>query len=220
MIKTSYRRNLPHIYPVGATFFITFRLQNSLPYSIINKLKEDFAIKLIEVKAAQWLDPNAEILRQQKLFFKKYDSALDKIHNGVNYLKNPKVAKIVADKIHQYDGKFYELLCYCIMPNHVHLLIDTSIQIQGKDPVKVTDKEYTQVDKILKLIKGGSAYEINKLLNRRGEFWQKESYDHYVRSGKELSNIIWYIVKNPLKAGLVKDWEDYKFTYYMVKDNV
>ncbi len=220
MIKTSYRRNLPHIYPVGATFFITFRLQNSLPYSIINKLKEDFAIKLIEVKAAQWLDPNAEILRQQKLFFKKYDSALDKIHNGVNYLKNPKVAKIVADKIHQYDGKFYELLCYCIMPNHVHLLIDTSIQIQGKDPIKVTDKEYTQVDKILKLIKGGSAYEINKLLNRRGEFWQKESYDHYVRSGKELSNIIWYIVKNPLKAGLVKDWEDYKFTYYMVKDNV
>ena len=220
MIKTSYRRNLPHIHPVGATFFVTFRLQGSLSYHLIETLKEDYEIKIQEIESSHWLDPEAEKLRQQKLFFKKYDSALDKIYNGVDHLKNPKIAKIVADKIHQYDGQYYDLLSYCIMPNHVHLLIDTSIQIQGKDILKITDKDYFQLDKIMCLIKGGSSYEINKKMERNGSFWQSESYDHYVRSGKELSNIIWYIVKNPLKAGLVKEWEDYKFTYYMVKDNV
>jgi len=214
MIKTFYLQNLPHVLSVGAAFFITFRLHNSLPKSVIDDLTFEYENKIKEISLSRsWLDPDAEIYRQQKIFFKKYDSALDKIYGGINYLKNPKVAKIVAEKIHEYDNQLYELICFCIMPNHVHILLDTSIQLEGKELNNLSKENYVQLGRILKLIKGGSAFEVNKLLNRNGRFWQNESYDHYVRGGSEMARIVKYIVMNPVKAKLVNDWEEYVFTY-------
>ena len=67
---------------------------------------------------------------------------------------------------------------------------------------------------ILRLIKGATAREANKILNRRGAFWQHESYDRVVRDEKELNRIIWYTINNPVKAGLVKNAEDWKWSYY------
>ena len=67
---------------------------------------------------------------------------------------------------------------------------------------------------ILRLIKGSTAREANKILNRRGAFWQHESYDRVVRDEKELNRIIWYTINNPVKAGLVKNAEDWKWSYY------
>jgi hypothetical protein len=52
----------------------------------------------------------------------------------------------------------------------------------------------------------------NKLLNRRGPFWQRESYDHVVRDDGELERIIEYIHLNPVRAGLVQRPEDYAFS--------
>ena len=45
-----------------------------------------------------------------------------------------------------------------------------------------------------------------------GSFWQAESYDHVVRNG-ELERIISYVLENPVKAGLVEDWEQWPYTY-------
>ena len=105
MMKTFYRRNLPHILPIGATFFVTFRLQGSLPFGFMHKLTEDFEAKVFEIRTSFWLDPEAEIYRQQKIFFKRFDEALDKVHNEVRHLENRKVAQVVIKKIHQYDGE-------------------------------------------------------------------------------------------------------------------
>ncbi len=215
MMKTFYRRTLPHILPIGATFFVTFRLHGSLPFGFMQKLTEAFEAKVFEIRTSFWLDPEAEIYRQQKIFFKRFDEALDKIHNNVRYLENPKVAQVIIKKIHEYDGELYDLLSYCIMPNHVHLLIDTSIQLNGiKSKSEINEENYVQLDKIMKLVKGGSSYEINKILRKKGTFWQRESYDHYVRDGKELINIIWYIVRNPVKGKLVLEWDDFEYTYW------
>ena len=65
----------------------------------------------------------------------------------------------------------------------------------------------------MQLIKGGSAYQANKVLGRLGRFWQVESYDRYVRNIRELQNIIMYIANNPKKASLVNHWRDFHFTY-------
>ena len=67
---------------------------------------------------------------------------------------------------------------------------------------------------ILRLIKGATARKANKILNRTGSFWQHESYDRVVRNEKELNRIIWYTINNPVKAGLVKNAEDWKWSYY------
>ena len=100
------------------------------------------------------------------------------------------------------------------MPNHVHLLFDLNLQSE-KIPIgeEVTDKNYKQIYDIMHLIKGCSAYESNKILNRLGRLWQIESYDRYVRNNRELQNIVMYIANNPRKAGLVSHWRDFSFTY-------
>ncbi len=214
MMKTFYRSNLPHIQPIGGTFFITFRLKGSLPLLYLKKIRSELNDKIFEIKTSRYLDANEAIYNQRKLFFKKMDWGLDQIIDGNDFLKNEKVAEIIASKIHLYDGELYDLLAYCIMPNHVHLVFDTSIQLQGKENENLNLKNYIQVNEILRKVKGGSAFEVNRFLNRKGKFWQRESYDHYVRSGKELTNIIWYVIRNPVVAKLVDNWEDYKFTYW------
>ncbi|MEZ5039583.1 MAG: hypothetical protein R2828_06815 [Saprospiraceae bacterium] len=70
-----------------------------------------------------------EIRRQRWLFFKKYDHQLDVKPYGACYLRLPEIAKIVADKLHEMDMQKYHLIAYCILPNHVHVLFDTSIQL-------------------------------------------------------------------------------------------
>jgi len=49
----------------------------------------------------------------------------------------------------------------------------------------------------------------NNHLERCGPFWQKESFDHWVRDVDELERIIRYIEENPVKAGLVASPEDW-----------
>lgn len=99
------------------------------------------------------------------------------------------------------------------MSNHVHLLFDTTgynesaaTNIAGKT------KDYPVAD-TMRLLKGSASRFCNLELERNGAFWQKESYDHYVRNDEELCRIVEYILNNPVKAGLVKYWEDWKFSY-------
>ncbi|MEW5799952.1 MAG: transposase [Bacteroidota bacterium] len=89
------------------------------------------------------------------------------------------------------------------MPNHVHLLCKHSYKFSG---ARIID--------IMESIKKYSARRANALLKRtRKQFWQSESYDHLIRNEPELENTIRYILYNPVKAGLCKDWFDWKWTY-------
>jgi putative transposase len=66
---------------------------------------------------------------------------------------------------------------------------------------------------LLKSLKGATAREANRVLNRTGEqFWQRESYDHWVRNEREWNRIAAYIERNPVKAGLVSSAEDYPWS--------
>lgn len=216
-IKTFYKNRLPHLAPIGATFFVTFRLGDSLPQKLVAKLKLEMEMEaeIIRLEKEKPENYEAAIIRQRKLFFKEYDYQLDVKPYGECYLKQPKVAQIVIDKIHEMDGEKYDLLAYCIMPNHVHLLFDFSVQIVDENGFYLTQtpEDYIQLDKVMQLIKGNTAYHANQLLGRKGKFWQKDSYDHYVRSEKEFWNIVHYILQNPVKAGLVKQWDSFPFTF-------
>ena len=66
---------------------------------------------------------------------------------------------------------------------------------------------------MLRLLKGRTARYCNQELERSGVFWQSESYDHVVRDDRELERIIRYILGNPVKAGLVRDWHEWKFAF-------
>ena len=211
MIKTYYINRLPHIAPIGAEFFITFRLADSLPVSIVQLLKDemDFSIKKLKKEKPKNFKYLINQLKHDFSF--KYDNYLDHKPYGNCYLENEKIAQLVADRMHKFNGKYYELEAYTIMPNHVHLLIDTSLQVEKED-IDI-ESNYFQLDKIMQLIKGGSAFEANKILGRKGTFWMKDSHDHYIRNEKDWENTLEYIINNPVEAGLVVDWKDWKFTY-------
>ena len=62
-------------------------------------------------------------------------------------------------------------------------------------------------------LKGYTAFQSNRLLERKGEFWAHESYDHYVRDAEEWNRIMGYVLNNPVKARYLADWRDWKWNY-------
>jgi len=191
-----YRRRLPHIQIAGATYFITFRLVNSLPMEALDKLAEEKQ-KITKLPESQKEDAH-------RTWFAKYDDYLDKALHGNLYLKNEQIANMVAASFQFRNGKAYDLISYCIMLNHVHLVCT---------PLEKSDGTYFGLTEILHSLKRHTAREANKFLQRSGTFWQDESYDHFIRDDAELDRIVKYILYNPVKANLVKEQTGWKWNY-------
>ena len=119
--KTYYKRNLPHYQPPGYTYFVTYRLNGSLPVEVIRKLKSDQENQLKKITGISDKSLQQEKYRKlQSIYFGKFDKLLDASDFGPNWLKQQEIAQIVKDAIHFYDKKKYDLICYTIMTNHVH----------------------------------------------------------------------------------------------------
>jgi putative transposase len=132
---------------------------------------------------------------------------LDHVSSGPRWLAQPQIAEIVSEALHYRDGKEYELLAYCIMPNHVHMVIE----LVGRNDIPT----YTAkpLFRILQSLKRHTARKCNRALHRQGAFWQDESYDHVIRDEKELEQTIEYVLNNPVNAGLVQSWEQWPWAY-------
>ncbi|HEY6120710.1 MAG TPA: hypothetical protein VIV66_12180 [Pyrinomonadaceae bacterium] len=102
--KRSYRRNLPHIQRPGATLFETFRLAGSLPAPLIQQWKEDRAwlsrLAVNDPLRFESLNP-----RFQRRWFAKFEHLLDSGSHGPLWLKDERIAGIVAESLHYRDGK-------------------------------------------------------------------------------------------------------------------
>ncbi len=203
--RSSYRRHLPHYQPEEAILFVTFRLANSLPREKIYSLTEEreYWKKVLE-------DPSISPSRRQEALevlqrmFEKWDDALDAAKYGPQWLRNPEIANLVADSIHYRDGRLYDIYTFCVMPNHVHLVFR---------PLKRNDGKPYSLPFILKGLKGYTGRKANDILERKGAFWQRESYDRVVRDEEALLRTIEYVLNNPVKAGLVRRWEDWPWSY-------
>jgi REP element-mobilizing transposase RayT len=186
-METSFhKRNLPHLYFSDGIYFVTYRLANSIP---LDKLKL--------IKSKNSLDWDFEKFSR---LFEKYDKLLNSNKLNTNYLAQNEIADICKQTIHYYDGKEYTLICYCIMPNHIHLVFELLPGNKG-------------ISKIMQSIKGISARRCNLQLNISDSFWQDESFDRWIRNDKELYHIIRYVLLNPVSAGLVNSWNEWRNTY-------
>ncbi|GAB3581575.1 REP-associated tyrosine transposase [Hymenobacter daeguensis] len=199
--QTYYRRNMPHIVPPGATLFITFRLAGSLPAAAVQQLQAELEAALDTISQAIPADEQpAAAHRARKAYFGQFDAQLDGSASGPDWLRQPAVAALVKRELDLLPELQINVLSYCIMPNHVHVVLQLP---EGPD---------VAFGKLMQRLKGRTAYAANKLLGRRGPFWQHESYDHLVRGTRELARINSYVVMNPVKAGLVENWEEWPFT--------
>ncbi|MEJ5241400.1 MAG: transposase [Anaerolineales bacterium] len=207
-----FRRNLPHYHVPNATYFVTFRLAGSLPMEVLQRAQEEYESERLHLKRSLRGQTLQEALRQaQETYFARLDALLDKTIYGPRWLNQPQYARLVMDCIRELEPAHYHLHAFCIMPNHVHLLLDQ----QGiPDPPPRRDgKAYTALNLAIRLLKSKSGMLCNRLLGQRGAFWQHESYDHVVRNAREFQRILEYIVNNPVQAGLVEDWQAWPYLY-------
>ncbi len=204
--QPEYRRNLPHIQPEGATLFVTMRLAGSLPVEVILRLEEEqrLAQQAIEKTAVPFEAKQGLLYDVDKRFFGRYDRLLDAAADGPVWLSDSRVGALVCEAIHYRDIRMYDLLAYCVMPNHAHLVFT---------PLPKADGQYHALAEIMMGLKGNTARKANRLLEREGPFWQHESYDHYVRDGRELERIVAYVLNNPVKAGLASSWEAWPWSW-------
>jgi REP element-mobilizing transposase RayT len=203
--KSFYRRNLPHVQPEGATFFITSRLAGSLPADVLEKLhqeKEAMERELDKITDKKERAQKADL--ESLRFFGLWGDALDKFCTDVKFLADARVADLVAESLHYRDHKVYDLISYSIMPNHKHVVFT---------PLEESNGKYFSLSKIMHSLKRHTAREANLILGREGEFWQHENYDHYIRDAAELERIVKYVLYNPVKAGLVDDWRKWEWSY-------
>jgi putative transposase len=194
-----YWRKLPHYQPNDSVLFITFRSKEVLPLAFIKKLN---AYKVEKAKLTKARSDYQNV--KHKKIFDFYDSLLAKYPLKNNILTKPEIAQIITNVFHEFNKEFYDLFCFTIMPNHVHLLL----RIKKRD-----NGEYHEMQFIIKKVKSVIAREVNKILGKSGSFWQREYFDYCARSEKEIMTITNYILMNPVKAGLVDLPEEWQWSW-------
>ncbi|EMI46808.1 transposase [Rhodopirellula sp. SWK7] len=205
-----HRRSLPHWFKPGAAYFVTYRLSGTLPVSVVEELKatKDRLLK------ARWRRPFLEHRRHaHKVLFSQYDKYLDQA-SAIEWLRDPAVASMIRQNLFHHDGEKYHLHAYCIMPNHVHVVLAPSpkfIEDSTRSSYAVGEAfdKGSPLSRIMHSLKSYTANEANKLLERSGRFWQPESYDHWIRDEEEMERVVSYICSNPIAANLASKPEDW-----------
>jgi type I restriction enzyme R subunit len=190
------RRDLPHWTQAGTVAFITWRTWDSIPKPVY--------IEWLRIRAG-WLrkhgiDPDVKQWRERltaldrsdqfqfrELLAERWEASLDECH-GTCVLRQPELAKIVADSLLHFDGDRYVVTDYVVMPNHVHLLA----------AFPTPETMLKQCDSW----KHFTATQINRLLNRKGRFWEVDDFDHLVRGDAQFEYYRQYIAENPTRARL------------------
>lgn len=219
-----YRRKLPHIHSPGAILFITFRLAGTIPKAVLTQWRRerDFFDSQIS-RESSVVRSSIDTLSDKRLefarhWFQEFERILDKAESGPMWLADASVARMLFDSLVFRDGREYRLIAFCIMSNHVHVVFRTLLDERGLTEVRgertrTFESDLPTVPMIMKSLKGYTARQANGLLGRTGKFWDEEFYDREIRNENELARTIEYVKNNPVKAGLVRDWKDWKWTW-------
>ena len=221
------KRYLPH-YNADAKFqMITYRLADSLPQTIQEKIAyhspgspQDFAGRQV-----------SEIQRR-----KSTEESLDKGY-GSCLLAIDEVAQAQINNWKYFDGVKYDLIAYVVMPNHVHVLIKTKADYSLAKIVwgwktyvsKFVNGRPDIYEKFIKSFDNKKSITFNTAPLERlrhhkpakscGEprkckqsIWNREYWDRFIRDENHFKSAIEYIHNNPIKAGLVKSCKDWKWS--------
>ena len=201
-IKKCRGAYLPHWTRYAGWYSVTFRLWDSLPQQVLESwLFERENI----IKTAKQLKREVSKHEEQRLahlYSEKVERYLDAGH-GACYMKDERVAVLVKNALLHFDGKRYAIAAWCVMPNHVHVVVKP---FSGTASTAGTVVPRSELPEILDSWKSFTSKQVNKLLNRSGDFWQAEYYDHLTRDHAEFRHAVRYVLNNPINAGL-KNWK-------------
>ncbi len=225
--KEFSKRRRPHFDPLDANLFLTFRLFGSVPKSTGRYYRakllwlqdqvrrvERMADENSSEQMLRWKSEAEELYRE---WFLKTEDILHRTAYGPTWLRDELVADKVAENLHRLDGDKIRLDAYSIMSNHVHTVFQPLLSESDLEKLLANEgfeflRENSALSRIMHSLKGRSARECNLLLGRTGAFWEHESFDRVIRNGK-FNPTIRYVLNNPVKAGLVDDWEEWRWNY-------
>ncbi|EIP97156.1 isochorismate synthase family protein [Opitutaceae bacterium TAV1] len=185
------RGYLPHWTCEGAIYAVNFRLADSLPKHVLAGWMTERDDIVRRAEAAGRPLSRTEQGRLDELYSERVEAFLDS-GEGECWLARNEIAALVRDAILHFHGERYELLAWCIMPNHVHVILHPFNGYSLKS--------------IVHSWKSWTAHQANRCLERTGEFWQEEYYDHLVRDEADYEHALEYLLANPERAGL-RDWQ-------------
>ena len=194
-----YERHLPHWQQEGCSYFVTFRLADSIPQAVIKKwyVERDHFFarwKLVgDVSAAEYKRCYLAIPEEIRRTFERDQLAkplreLDKCH-GCCALRKQELAEVVKKALLYFDCTRLQCGDFVVMPNHVHWIV---MPLVGFDLVG-----------LLKSVKQYSSRQMGlKSESLKGRVWQAETYDRCIRDREELERTRNYINANPRVARL------------------
>lgn len=180
------RGYMPHCDYPGLIQFVTFRLADSMPAS---RRSEWEHLLLIEE------------VREKRTKLEEYlDRGLGECH-----LRDTRIAKLCEDALLYFHTERYELLAWCVMPNHIHLLV-----VIWQMPLA----------KLVQSWKSFIAAETNSILGRTGQLWEPEYWDTFMRDEDQELKAIHYIESNPVKGRLCRAAQEWTFSSARFRDEV
>ena len=179
------RGYLPHFDAGEVPQSITFRLAKSVPAILLRRWRCELKLAIVTQRT---------ILDDERIRIESY------LNRGVGptWLADPRIAGLVEDAFQFFDGTRYRLHAWVVMPNHVHVVVTplTGLSVSG----------------IVSSWKSFTAKQANALLGGRGEFWQEDYFDRFIRDERHFAAAIHYAEENPVVAGLCARSEDWEFS--------
>lgn len=180
-------RRLPHLDSPDTLQFISFRLADSLPQEVL----------------AQWQQQLTSLLDQERTTAvrQRMEDYLDQGY-GCCALSHPSLAMTLQQAFKHHHAERYELLAWCVMPNHAHVLIKPAWPL-----AKIVQSWKVWSARWAREHAAGLRLE----LPERG-LWMRGYWDRYVRDELHLLAVVEYIHQNPVKAGLCAKPEDWPWS--------
>ena len=182
------RDRLPHWEKKSATYLITFRLADSLPSIVLDRIESEQSSIVLP---ARQLERDLSLSERRKIEQLSTKTTERDQGQGACQLANPAIADVVADTLCYFEDEGYRLFAWCVMPNHVHVVI------------RFFPSE--SLASVVHSWKSFSAKKANLILGTAGALWQREYYDHLPRDENEFEHAVEYVAENPTKVGL-RDW--------------
>lgn len=187
------RGELPHLYKEGATYFVTFRLVDAV---VPGGRTHEAAHHNSARSYADVSDQGAIEIA------KRYEPPLKR---GCCLLQQPENAELVQNALRHFHGSRYYLSAWCVMPNHVHAIVTPSAKYQ--------------LDQVMHSWKSFTAHEISRRLRRQEPIWERESFDHLIRSVEYFDAFVRYVENNPVMAGLCDKPAEWPWSSARMRDN-
>lgn len=128
---------------------------------------------------------------------------------------NEWLAELVTGAISHYQRRrHWSVYAYCLMPDHLHLIVRLLPSAGSPNAVEPDSDEQAELGlkEIIARLKSYTTSQGAWKVGLQGSLWQRDLYDHVGRSYEDFTAQCRYVLNNPVRAGLVEDWEEYPWS--------